>query len=137
VLDGCDVGGVNLSGVDLSGALLKGVRNLAGATLDNLRGAVLDGCDVSGVNLSGVNLSGARLRGAISLSGLQFAGAHDFPAVRVNALQPGDVVVLQGALRVVRVREVNGNSSYSNVNFEEGQPWINAQHTTTIPCCQR
>jgi uncharacterized protein YjbI with pentapeptide repeats len=147
VLDGCDVRGANLSGVDLSGALLKGVRNLAGATLDNLRGAVLGGCDVSGVSLSGVdcsgttlgscNLTGARLRGAIGLSGLRFAGAHDFPAVRVDALQPGDVVVHEGALRVGRVREVDsGYSSYSYINFEEGQRW-NPMNATTIPCCQR
>jgi hypothetical protein len=138
VLDGCDVRGVNLSGVDLSGALLKGVQNLAGATLDNLRGAVLDGCDVRGENLERCDLTGAWLRGAIGLSGLRFAGAHDFPAVRVDALQPGDVVVRGGALRVVRVREdYPGHvGTLSKVHFEEGQLW-DAANTETVPCCQR
>ena len=126
------------------------MRNLAGATLDNLRGAVLDGCDVSDVSLSGVdcseatlgscNLTGARLRGAIGLSGLRFAGAHDFPAVRVDALRPGNVVVLAGALRVVRVRadySPRHIGSYSKVHFEEGQLWDVVSNTTTVPCCQR
>ena len=160
VLDGCDASGLKLDGVDLSGAdlrganlggaLLKGVRNLAGA---NLRGAVLDGCDASGVSLSGVdcsgatlgscNLTGARLRGAIGLSELRFAGAHDFPAVRMDALQPGDVVVHEGALRLVQRREANPNhDDYSNVYFKEeghfgGEHRHFVQHTKTAPCCQR
>ena len=138
VLDGCDVRGANLSGVDLSGALLKGVRNLAGTTLDNLRCAVLAGCDASGANLGRCDLTGARLRGAIGLSGLRFAGAHDFPAVRVDALQPGDVVVHEGALRVVRVWEgYFGNREYGYVNFEEGKRWGEGHITATLPCCQR
>ena len=122
------------------------MRNLAGATLDNLRCAVLAGCDASGANLERCDLTGARLRGAIGLSGLRFAGAHDFPAVRVDALQPGDVVVHEGALRVVRVWEgYFGNreygyvnfEEYGYVNFEEGKRWGEGHITATLPCCQR
>jgi hypothetical protein len=99
---------------------------------------VLDGCDVRDVNPERWDLTGARLRGASGLSGLRFVGAHDFPAVRVDALRPGDVVVHQGALRVVRLRErYPHNGSYSNFNFEEGQQWNCTPNTATTPCCQR
>ena len=60
------------------------------------------------------------------------------PAVRVDALQPGDVVVHEGALRVVRVWEgYFGNREYGYVNFEEGKRWGEGHITATLPCCQR